>query len=193
VTVLPKFVTGGKFAQFPTGLFQAAAGNGRYCYYDSANARNLSRSSPLNPVLCKLYVGDEPGIKLLISLLANEAAAGATTKVTRVPQLHREMTSAKIRAEAIPSVPASTPGYNLAVAFLRGGPQMRTLFLNLVCPVADLSRLILRLRSLLSFRQLVPGIVERSEGGPAYNLVIEETVKGLPAARDAHALDGDRP
>jgi hypothetical protein len=60
VTVLPKFVSGGKFAQFPTGLFQAAAGNGRYCCHDSANARNLSPSSPLNPVLCKLYVWDEP-------------------------------------------------------------------------------------------------------------------------------------
>jgi hypothetical protein len=32
VTILPTFVSGGKFAEFPTGLFQAVAGNGRYCF-----------------------------------------------------------------------------------------------------------------------------------------------------------------
>jgi hypothetical protein len=41
---------------------------------------------------------------------------------------------------------AGTLGYNLAVALLRGGPQIRTLFFNFVCPVADLSRLVLQLR-----------------------------------------------
>jgi hypothetical protein len=58
---------------------------------------------------------------------------------------------------------------------------MRTLFLNLVCPVADLSRLVLQLRSLLSLRQLAssrhPG-TER-ERGLIYNLIIKETVKGF--------------
>jgi hypothetical protein len=40
--------------------------------------------------------------KALVSLLANKAQARPSQKLTRMPQLHREMTSAKTGAEAIP-------------------------------------------------------------------------------------------
>ena len=81
---------------------------------------------------------------------------------------------------------AGTLGYNLAVALLRGGPQIRTLFFNLVCPVADLSRLVLQLRIvvLATTDSLYPG-TER-EGGLIYNFDYQRDGEGLcqSVARD---------
>jgi hypothetical protein len=53
--------------------------------------------------------------KALVSLLANRAPARPSQKLTKIPQLHREMTSAKTGAEAIPYGPRGPPDLKLII------------------------------------------------------------------------------
>lgn len=96
VTVLPKFVSGGSSLNFRQVCFKQPPVTA-----DIAVMTLQTRAIFLRHLRSILFSGMSPN-KALVSLLANKAQARPSQKLTRMPQLHREMTSAKTGAEAIP-------------------------------------------------------------------------------------------
>ena len=100
VTVLPKFVSGGSSLNFRQVCFKQPPVTADIAVM-TLQTRAIflrHRRSILFSASCTF--GMSPN-KALVSLLANKAQARPSQKLTRIPQLHREMTSAKTGAEAI--------------------------------------------------------------------------------------------